>query len=312
MTYLIGDRYITLSGTSVTEEEERLIRSHPNIFKYCLNSATHAYLLSVKKIIHLYCDVFTIYSTLLMKVPNYDDVTVMTNRTRISLLRLEEDLNKIFGKNLMAVNEGWEHGSYETQVKSMATLILKGCSELFDAVYKNLNCIYVFFLSFDNLKKLQIPCLLKHTQMIQKLISGTTSLFELTTIVDEITKIDQLTPTIIKQLMKIDSITSGTERETKLLDMVYATMNPSLQQYTSILLGKAILKRDVDPADCQIIRRRDLCFEAAEHVVSIPLLGEPSINLSMQHLTKHLFYLASALVVVVVVVLYRLYIVIFG
>lgn len=312
MTYIIGDRCILLSGRAMTEEDEQIIRSHPNIFKICLNSASHKYLLSLKKIVHLFCDIFTIYSTLLMKVPHYDDVTAMTNRTRVSLLKLEEDLNKIFGNDLDTANEGWENKNYGTQVKSLATLILQDCHEIFDIVFKNLNCIDVFFLSFDNLKKLLIPCLLTHTLMVQKLISGATLLFELTTIVDQITKIEVFTPTIIKQLTKIDSITSGIERESKLLDIVFITVDPSLQQYSNILLGRAILKRDINEVDCQIIRRRDLCFEAAEHVVSIPLTGDQLINLSMQQLTKHFFYSISAILLIIALVLYRLYTVIFA
>lgn len=312
MTYLIGDRTIVFNGKSLSNEDERLIRAHPNIFKYCLNATTHRYLLSMKKTVHLYTDIITIYSTLLLKIPNYDDVTAMTNRTKLNLFRLEEDLNKIFGKKLEVVNDGWENKNYESLIKSMARLILKGCKESFDLLFKNLNCIDVFFLSFDNLKKLLIPCLLTHTQMIQKLVTGAIFLIGLTTIVDEITKIDELSPAIIKQLTKIDSITSGIERETRLLDTVFNTLDPSLQQYTNILLGKAILKREVNEAECQIIRRRDVCFQAAEHVVSIPLTGDQSTNLSRQHFTKHFFYFVSAMFVVIVIVLYRLYTVVFG
>lgn len=312
MTYLIGDRSITFNGRSLSLEDEILIRAHPNLFKYCLNATTHKYLLSIKKIVHLYCDIITIYSTLLLKVPNYDDVTVMTNKTKLNMARLEEDLNRIFGDKLDTKNDGWEDKPYESQIKSIASLILKGCNESFAMLYKNLNCIDVFFLSFDNLKKLLIPCLLTHTQMIQKLISGAIFLFGLTTIVDELVNIEEHTPAIIKQLSKIDSVTSGIERETKLLEMVFNTLDPSLQQYTNILLGKAILKRDVEESECQIVRRRDVCFQAAEHVVSIPLTGDPSSTLSRQHITKHHVYFVSAIFVVIAVVLYRLYTVVFA
>lgn len=312
MTYTIGDRVITLGGKNLTPEEERLIRAHPNMFKYCLNSTVHMYLLSMKKTVHLYTDIITIYSTLLLKVPNYDDVALMTNKTKLNLVRLEEDLNRLFGKSITALNEGWEQKDYEQQVKPVAMLILKSCNESFDYVLKTLNCIDVFFLAFDNLKKLLIPCLLSHTQMIQKLIAGAIFFFGLTTIVDELTNVEDYSATIIRQLTKIDSITSGIEREAKLLDMVFSTIDNSLQQYTNILLGKAILKRDVDEPDCRIIRRRDVCFQAAEHVVSIPLTGDQLSTLSMQHFTKHIFYFISAIIVVVVVVLYRLYAVIFG
>lgn len=312
MTYTIGDRVISFGGKSLTPEEERIIRAHPDIFRACLNSTVHNYLLSMKKVVHLYTDIITIYSTLLLKVPNYDDVTQMTNKTKLNMVRLEEDMNQLFGKNIDAINEGWESREYELRVKPMTTLILKSCNESFDYLFKTLNCVDVFFLAFDNLKKLLIPCLLSHTQMIQKLIAGAIFFFGLTTIVDEVLSVTEFLGTIIRQFTKIDSITSGIEREAKLLDMVFTTIDSSLQQYTNILLGRAILKREVEEPDCRIIRRRDVCFQAAEHVVSIPLTGDHLSKLSMLHFTKHIFYFISAIILVVVVVLYRLYAVFFG
>lgn len=266
----------------------------------------------MKNVVHLYTDIITIYSTLLQKVPNYDDITMMTLWTKLNFVRLEEDLVRVFGKSLNANNEGWEDKDYEDQVKPIVKLILMTCGEAFDALFKTLNCIDVFFLAFDNLKKLLIPCLLTHTQMIQKLIAGANYFFGLTTIVDELGNFHEYSGTIVRQITKIDSITSGIERESKLLDMVFTTIDSSLKQYTNILLGKAILKRDVEEPECQIIRRRDVCFQAAEHVVSIPLTGDQFTSLSMLHFTKHIFYFISAILVVVVVVLYRLYAVVFG
>ena len=123
-----------------------------------------------------------------------------------------------------------------------------------------MNCIDVFFNSFDNLKKLLISFLSSQTKSIQKLMVKALYLFKLTTIVDEVSSIKDLTPTIIKQLRKIEKITGGIERELIILDTAFVTFDPSLQQYTSILLGKAILKRDVDDADCQIIKAQRSMF----------------------------------------------------
>lgn len=312
MTYIIGDRVITFSGKGLTPEEENIIRAHPDMLRYCLNSTVLNYLVSMKKIVHLYTDVITIYSTLLLKVPNYDDVTHMTNKTKLNFVRLEEDLNVVFGNSLTSVNEGWEQKSYEKQLKPMVVLILKSCNELFNHLFKTLNCIDVFFLAFDNLKKLLIPCLLSHTQMIQKLIAGAIYFFGLMTVADEVSNVGEFDDTVIRQLTKIDSITSGLEREARLLDMVFTTIDSALKQYTNILLGRAILKRDVEEVECRIIKRRDVCFQAAEHVVSIPLTGDNLTALSMLHFIKHIFYFISAILVVVVVVLYRVYAVIFG
>lgn len=312
MTYLIGDQSISLEGPTLTPQEEQLIKAHPGIFKACLNSTAHQYLLSAKKIVHLYTDIVTIYSTLLLKIPNYEDIRMMASKTRMALVLLESDMNKVFGSEVSVLNEGWETQDYEAQVKKIALVVLQSVSSAFESVYKTLSCIDVFFETFDNLKKLLVPCLLTHTRMIQKLVTGAMCFFRLSTIVNQILLLPVITPVVVKQLQKIDTITCGLERETKLLDMVYGAINPSLQQYTAILLGKAILKREVAEHSCQIVRRREICYQAAEHVVSIPLLGAPASTLYLHQFTRHIFIFFLALLVVVFAVAYRLYNVVFG
>lgn len=304
MTYIIGDKTISFKGDMLSSEEKQLTQFHPQIFKYLLNSKTHKYLLNMKKIVHLFSDIVTIYSTLISKIPDYDDITLMTNKTKTQLTRLEEDFISIFGKSLEPSDAGWEEYRYESSVKVLTVMALKSCCEAFDAVYKNLNCIDLFFNSFDNLRKLLIPSLLTHTQMIQKLIMSSLFLFGLTTIVDEIPIIRDVTPAVFKQLSKIDSITTGIERESKLLQFLSLTIDTSLSQYTKILLGKAILKQDIDDASCCVIERRDICFQAAESVVSIPL----NVNQSPQTYEKHFIYFISAIFLVVIAVLYSLFI----
>lgn len=312
MTYLIGNRSISFSNDTLSEEDQKVIRAHPKLFKICLNSTAHRFLLSLKRIIHLYTDIITIYSTLLFKIPNYDDITSMTNKTKLQITRLEEDLNGLLGREPLSESEGWENKNYEAAVKRIALIVLGDCSNTFELVSKNLNCIDIFFGTFDNLRKLLIPGLLSYTKIIQKVISDATSLFGLTTILSEISKIGSLSPVITKQLAKIDILTSGIERETKLLNLSFSTIDPSLQQYTNLLLGKAVLKRDISNADCQLLKRRAICFQAAEHVVSIPLSGMQNTGLSMQHITKQVFYIVSAILLVFVAVIYRLYNVVFG
>lgn len=307
MTYLIGDKAFTISGTSVSPEEELLIRTNPHLFKLCLNVATRRYLLSLKKIVHLYADVLTIYSTLLLKIVNYDDITSMTYKTKLQMVRLEDDLNEIFGKNVDPSIDGWEAQKYEGLVKTLGVLIATAASEAFSATFKTLNCLELFFQAFDNLKKLLIPSLLVYTPIIQRLLSGVHFLFGLTTIANDIPRLHEFTPTVVRQLSKIDSITSGFEREARGLNAIFTILDTSLLQYTGILLGKAILKRDIVQLECQIIRRRDVCFQAAEHVVSIPLSGETQKNPYVQPFEKHLFYILSALFLVLIAVTYRLY-----
>ncbi|CAR65633.1 DEHA2D07414p [Debaryomyces hansenii CBS767] len=309
MTYTVGDRRISIDNDELDASEKELILAHLKLFKYCLNNASYKFLISSKKIVHLYSDIITIYSTLLRKVPNYDDITLMTNRTRLNLLKLEDDFNKILGDKCQGdhSNKGkWEDKNYEVEVKRICLLCVESLNEIFELIVKNLNCIDVFFNSFDNLKKLLIPFLSSQTKSIQKSMVKALYLFKLTTIVDEVSSIKELTPTIIKQLRKIEKITGGIERESIILDTAFVTFDPSLQQYTSILLGKAILKRDVADADCQIIRRREVCFQAAEHVVSIPLTEDQSSNLSMKHLVKYIVYICILLAIVSSLVLYRI------
>lgn len=309
MTYTVGDRRISIDNDELDASEKDLILAHLKLFKYCLNNASYKFLISLKKIVHLYSDIITIYSTLLRKVPNYDDITLMTNRTRLNLLKLEDDFNKLLGDKCQGdhTKKGqWEDKNYETEVKRICLLCVESLNEIFELIVKNLNCIDVFFNSFDNLKKLLIPFLSSQTKSIQKLMVKALYLFKLTTIVDEVSSIKDLTPTIIKQLRKIEKITGGIERELIILDTAFVTFDPSLQQYTSILLGKAILKRDIDDADCQIIKRREVCFQAAEHVVSIPLTEDQSSNLSMKHLVKYIVYICILLAVILSLVLYRI------
>lgn len=315
MTYTVGDRKITIETEQLSESDRELILAHLKLFKYCLNNSCYSFLLSIKKIIHLYTDIITIYSTLLRKVPHYDDVTLMTNRTKLNILKLEDDFNRLFGTKVEGEPRNkidWEEKSYEHEVKKKCILCVESVHEVFDLILKNLNCIDIFFNSFDNLKKLLIPFLTNQTKSIYKLLAKALYLFKLTTIADEVSAIRDLLPAVLKQLRKIEKITSGIERELLILNTAFLTFDSSLQQYTNILLGKAILKRDVDIADCQLVKRRDICYQAAEHVVSIPLSEDQSSGALMQALTKHLIFGALIFAFLVTVILYRLFEVIFS
>ncbi|KAM9932765.1 hypothetical protein OXX80_007606 [Metschnikowia pulcherrima] len=311
MTYLIGDRTISLGDATLSPEDEQLIRAHPRIFKYCLNSTAQRYLLALKSIVHLYTDIVTIYSTLLSKIANYDDLRCMATKTRVGLTSLESDLHYVFGNDFIVAKTVWEEQNYDLVVRQLAQAVLGQSVDMFEQVSRFLSCVEVFFGSFDNLKKLLVPCL-RHTEMVQKSVLGAACCFKIPTIVGQLPNLPVITPTVVQQLRKVDTITSGLEREAKLLEMVFASIDPTLQQYTLLLLGKAILKRDVTPGSCRLITRRDVCYQAAEHVVSIPLTGAPAPASYMHRLTKHVVYFFSALLVVVLAVLYRLYNVVFG
>lgn len=315
MTYTVGDKRISLDRGELDDEEKRLILAHLRLFKCCINNASYKYLLNLKKVIHLYGDIITIYSMLLRKVPGYDDITLMSNRTKLQLIKLEDDFNRVFGMYKMGGKNrrGWEDYSYEKRVRPLSLLYVETTDEVFQAIMKDLNCIEVFFNSFDNLKKLLIPHLLSQTKTLHQLIRKSVFLFRLVTIADEITHIKQATPAVLKQLRKVEKITGSVERELVILESFFITFDPSLQQYTSILLGKAILKRDVNISDCQIIKRRSICFQAAEHVVSIPLTEDnyKSSSISRRIAVKYLAYICLVLALVVTLVIYRLLRVVF-
>lgn len=338
MTYTIGDRKISIDEDHLSESDKQLILSHLKLFKYCLNQISFKFLINLKNIIHLYSDIITIYASLLRKIPNYDDITLMTNRTKLNLLKLEEDFDKLFGSNTISNNDyiyyhqnsnsnrnlnlnsqsqinlneneilkklNWQEKNYEFEVKKLSILFLQCCNETFELIIKNLNCIEIFFNNFNNLKKLLIPFLLNQTQSIQKSLIKSLYLFKLTTITDDLISIKSLNPTILKQLKKIEKITSGIEKESIILKTAFMTFDPSLQQYTSILLGKAILKREINDSDCQIIKRRNICFQATEHVVSIPLTEDQNSN-SMKQFTDYITYAIVVLVIILLFVFMRL------
>lgn len=313
MTYTIGDRRISLDTEELSEKDQQLVISHRRLFKYCLNHATFKLLMNLKKITHLYNDIITIYSTLLKKIPNYEDITVMTNLIKVDLNSLEQQFNRLLGTsidemdvNQIIVKNQWQAKAYETVIKVVATNMVELTLNYFNKVMKTLNCIKLFFEKFDNLRKLLIPFLLGQTKSIQNLLKKLLYLFNLSTIVDNLSSITTIDLSILKQLKKIEKITSGIEKELTILETAFKTFDPSLQQYTNILLGKAILKREIEFGDCQLIKRREICYQAAEHVVSIPLTEDQSVNSSMRVLTKYVMYFVLVLVVLVVSVVYRL------
>lgn len=309
MTYTIGDKRINLDA-ELNQEEQELILSHSKLFKYCLNNASFKLLISVKNIVHLYNDIITIYSTLLRKIPNYDDITLMTSITKLSVGNLEDKFSQVFGASLneddiLAGKKNWQFHQYEATIKPFAVNLLLFTQQVFETIYKTLNCIDVFFNSFDNLKKLSIPYLMVQTAAINNCITKTLYLFNLSTISDHLSSIKTLTPSILKQLKKIEKVTTGLENEAVILQTGFNTFDASLQRYTNILLGKAILKRDINYNDCQIIKRRDVCYQAAEHVVSIPLSEDHSTAFTMKMLTKYVIYMVMVVVMMVLFIGYR-------
>lgn len=317
MTYTIGDRRISLDSNDLPPETLKLILSHPKLFKYCLNNASYRFLMDLKKIIHLYGDVLTIYSTLLYKVPKYDDVTNFTSSTKTRVLKLEDLFNNLLGEyqqNSVKPRENWDDKSYDKDTRKVCKLCVELSRDVFKQVISCLNMIEVFFLKFDNLKKLLIPFLLLQAEDIHRLLDKLCDWFSVATIADDLEKIKSGVDAesfddsiIMQQLKKIERITTGIERELVVLNAAFKTYNHSLQLYTLILLGKAILKRDIDEQQCQIIRRREVCFQAAEHVVNIPLHQDQMTSIPSAQLARYFTIAAVVLVSLISIVIYRLF-----
>ncbi|RCK62440.1 hypothetical protein Cantr_09417 [Candida viswanathii] len=321
MPYVIADRKIKLDS-SITESDQQLLLSHANLFKYCLNNALFKYCIDLKKIVHLYLDIIVIYATLLRKVPNYDDVTIMANKCKLNMLKLEDDYNEIFGNDVNTslhhyakFRSSWEDKTYSSSVKPSSQLIIESTLESFEIMVKTLSCIELFFQSFSNLKKLLIPFLLEQTKSIVQSLVKLKQFLALDIPVDKLAQgALEFDKFAFEAMKKIEKVTTGIERESLILETAFLTFDGSLKHYTSILLGRAILKREVDPRDCEIFSRRGICYQAAENVVAIPLTEE-SLNKSnnpMDYLNKYLSYIVILLLVLISIVFYRLLKVLLG
>lgn len=348
--YFVADEVINLQR--MDEKSIHLTKKRPEIFSICLNSATQRMVVAVKKVVHVMSDVLTIYATLLDKVPHYDDITELAKNNKKTLVEIENQLNLILGNRPDPSPTGWEHHSFDTQVRPISLLILQSCSDAFATMSRCFRCIDMLFSSFDNLKKLLVPCLLANTALVRRLVE--TAVTDLETVglkVDHIRGIAEdmvqwdvngsasgvndetdihstgvnderdihspsgvnfvnstnSTNSTNSDLKKISRITGRIDREARLLAVASATLDHSLVQYTNILLGRAILKRDVAPEECLLVVRRDICAQAAEHVVSIPLTTDTSTPFTMTAVPRYLFYGFSAAIVFVAVVFWRIW-----
>ena len=296
---------------TILESDKQLLITHPEIFKYCLNNAVFRSIINLKNLVHLYLDIITIYATFLRKIPHYDDVTLMANKSKLNLLKLEHDFNDIFGQyttmhEYKKFNSNWEDKTYEGDIVPSALLIIDVATQAFE----------LFFNHYDNLKKLLIPSLVVRTKSILDSFAKIEQFLKLTFPVDKIARGEIVTfdESTFENVRRVEKVTSGIERESIFLETFFLAFDASLTLYTSILLGKGILKRDVPPRDCEIILRRRICYQAAEHVVTIPL-SEDSPNKSksaMEYLGKYIAYIGVLLLILISVVFYRLFKVLFG
>lgn len=311
MKYTVAGQEINLDKVLNRDDEEIILR-YREIFKICLNDSNLKLLISIKKLIHLYSDIIMIYSTLLNKIPNYEDIRLMTLNVKKDSILIENKFNEIFSKSINEVDIfskklNWQTKKYESIIKPLTKQLLELTLTFFERFFKTLTCIQLFFESFNNLKKLLIPFLVDQTHRIIESLKKSIFFINFPTIADNLHSITELTPTIFKQIKKIEKITKGMEKETAILNEAFKRFEPTLQQYTQILLGKAILKRSISDEDCKIINRRDICYQAAEHVVSIPLTEEQKF----QFFSKYIIMVVFFFMLLVVTTLFRFFRIIF-
>jgi hypothetical protein len=303
MTYTLGDRRITL------EAPDPLLVAHPTLLKHCLNDASLRLLTHLKWLVHLYCDTLVIYRTLLSKVPKYDDVTLLAANTLALMLDFEALLNRVLGdfdgadaappaRALAAYRRGvdWTRRNYNRDVRRLCLLCVQLARERFALVVRCLNCVEVFFEQFDNLKKLLIPFLLAQALEIEALLARLCGWYLQATVVDD----PPVRPAAAMHALRAaERVTSGVERELVVFSAAFTTFDHLLQLYTAILLGRAILKRDIGERQCRIFERREVCSQAAEHVVNIPLHQDRSAHAQLARYLAVATFVGLALVAVV-------------
>lgn len=315
MTYTVGDQRITL------EAPDALLGAHPTLLKHCLNDASLRLLTHLKWLVHLYCDALVIYSTLLSKVPKYDDVTLLAANTLALMLDFEALLNRVLGdfdgadaaslaRALAAYCRGvdWTRRPYNCDVRRLCLLCVQLARERFALVVRCLNCVEVFFEQFDNLKRMLIPFLLAQALEIEALLARLCGWYLQSTVVDD-PPVRPATSAAgdaagdaaaaMRALRAAERVTSGVERELVVFSAAFTTFDHLLQLYTAILLGRAILKRDIGERQCRIFERREVCSQAAEHVVNIPLHHDRSAHAQLARYLAVATFVGLALVAVV-------------
>lgn len=268
-------------------------------------SQVHRLLVIVKRINNLFSDVITIYSTLLQKVPQYEDITNMAMKGNLYMVHLEESLNRCL--RFKKLNDDLKTDRHVEMLLLLALLVLSSAYEALKHLNKCFSCVEVFFLQFDNLRKLLIPCLTMNARMVLQLLKNSNSLIEHVTAVVQADNTILYAEQLVSIRAKLEDATGGIRRELRILETVFVTLDTSLQHYTSVLLGQLILKRQVEELERKIVARRTICQQAAEHVLSIPLSGEHQDNASALDVKSIMLYVFSLIVAIVIIVIYRFY-----
>lgn len=301
MPYTIGPRQISFDQLQPGDWD--VVRRFPTTFKTVLNSHVYVCISKVEKVVQVYLDAFIIYLTLLGKVPNFDEVATCTNRTRRAMLTLENDL----GDLLALGGRDWELKPY-SEVRSVALLTTEATLKAFQLARETMAIISAFFEPFNNLEKLLIPYAHTITDQVEMTLTAASAAYKISVDVDHIPELitdDGPTPETLQQLETIQHLTLQIQKQAQHLETVFRLVDTLLVRYSQVILGKGILKREVDATECLLVRRRNVCFLAAEQVVSIPLTEQAPSKLPLD--VEVLTYLVMALGGVLFIALFRIW-----
>lgn len=185
-------------------------------------------------------DVIIIFTTLIGKIPDYTDLKMVLQKQKTVVGMLERDLCAITSK-----------GPQKLQQLRWATLIkfMTKTTKLLEQLYKDvLGCLRLvkhFFASFSNLKHLWINRL------------------------DDFVENLALTLAVYKDYNF--NYGGGIEDHIESMSSVNMLLEIMLLQYTKIILGKYVLKKELGDGECKLIVRRGICLRVGVSVGEIPL-----------------------------------------
>lgn len=308
MTYSIGPHRIDVDNIS-TEDWEVLCQ-YPEAVTKLLKTLAYMYITKLNRIVQLYLDAIVIYRTLILKIPHFDQIDNATNKTRQALSRLETDLQV-----LLDAGDGlWQDRPYH-EVSEISRLCCHSAASVFKLVVDNLTIISQFFTPFTNLEKLLIPYAHLMAPEVARLFATLQELYSVSLpIVDELPLLlvgPHILEDVFDGLSVIDHLNGRIQRECKYLETAFQLVDNLFVRYSQVILGKGILRRDLDVADCQLVRRREVCHLAAEQVVLIPLSEQSNQTMALWD-NQMMGYVVMAMAAVVLVALYRIYKVLFS
>lgn len=277
-----------------------------------INDEVWDVLVGCKRAAHLQCDLAELHVMLLLKVPDYDDVTVLSSRARVHLLLLEDDLNLILGKPVLgnaSQKRAFTALHYDARARRIALAVTSVCDTHFKRAHATIESVHLFFEQFDNLKTLVNNDAAATILKISEIMPALREIFSRSL---DLSAAGPLLPSRLAEIEPLAAeLVSCGFRLQRLCDFLDA----SLTFYTQGIVGRGLLRRGVSPHECRIVERRAVCWAAAEAVGSIPLTESPTYearDLFSGTLGLYLGYVVLALAALVSAFAYRLVRVVFS